>query len=142
DHPEWFTRLPDGSIRYAENPPKKYQDIYPINFWPDDDADRQALWSACRDALLHWVGLGVRTFRVDNPHTKPFAFWAWLISSVQQAHPDVLFLAEAFTDPPRMLALADVGFTQSYTYFTWRHSRWELEQYLTELSSPPEVDVM
>ncbi|MPY92453.1 MAG: DUF3416 domain-containing protein [Acidimicrobiia bacterium] len=141
-HPEWFTRLPDGSIRYAENPPKKYQDIYPIDFWPEDTADRRALWTACREVLVHWVDLGVRIFRVDNPHTKPFAFWEWLIASVQEEHPDVIFLAEAFTDPPRMLALGEIGFTQSYTYFTWRHSRWELEQYLGELASAPSVDTM
>ncbi len=142
DHPEWFSSLPDGSIRYAENPPKKYQDIYPINFWPEDKADRKALWKACREALLHWVDLGVRNFRVDNPHTKPFAFWEWLISSVHAEHPDLIFLAEAFTDPPRMQRLADVGFTQSYSYFTWRHSRDELTEYLTELSTPPLVDTM
>ena len=96
EHPEWFHHRPDGSIAYAENPPKKYQDIYPINFWPDQDADRVALWEAARD-LDYWINEGVRIFRVDNPHTKPIAFWAWLIQRVQSEHPDAIFLAEAFT---------------------------------------------
>jgi starch synthase (maltosyl-transferring) len=141
-HPEWFNQLPDGSIRYAENPPKKYQDIYPINFWPERDADRRALWSACRDIFEHWIARGIRIFRVDNPHTKPLAFWAWVIADVHNRHPDVLFLAEAFTDPPMMAKLAEVGFSQSYTYFTWRYSRQELTEYLTTLTSPPLVDTM
>jgi starch synthase (maltosyl-transferring) len=136
-HPEWFEHLPDGSIRYAENPPKKYQDIYPINFWPERDEDRRALWDACRDVFAFWAGRGVRVFRVDNPHTKPTAFWAWVIPSIQLEWPDVVFLAEAFTDPPTMMTLADVGFSQSYTYFTWRTSKWELEQYGTELAHGP-----
>ena len=133
-HPEWFEHLPDGSIRYAENPPKKYQDIYPINFWPERDEDRVALWDACREVFAFWAARGVRVFRVDNPHTKPTAFWAWVIPSIQLEWPDVVFLAEAFTDPPTMMTLADVGFSQSYTYFTWRTTKWELEQYGTELA--------
>ena len=111
DHPEWFQQRPDGSIRYAENPPKKYQDIHPIEFWPADDADRVALWEACRDVLEHWIGHDVRTFRVDNPHTKPLAFWEWVIRDVQSRHPEVIFLAEAFTAPAMMAKLAEVGFT-------------------------------
>ncbi len=137
EHPEWFNRLPDGSIRYAENPPKKYQDIYPINFWPDHEADRVALWQACRAAMERWIKLGVRVFRVDNPHTKPLAFWAWLIAEVQRVHPEVLFLAEAFTTPPMMGRLGEVGFSQSYTYFTWRTSGAEFRQYLGELTAAP-----
>jgi starch synthase (maltosyl-transferring) len=142
DHPEWFTRRPDGSIRYAENPPKKYQDIHPINFWPDAEADRVALWEACRDALLVWVDHGIRIFRVDNPHTKPLAFWAWLIDDVRKQHPDLVFLAEAFTTPPMMAKLAEVGFSQSYTYFTWRNSAWELRDYVVELTQGPLADYM
>jgi starch synthase (maltosyl-transferring) len=131
EHPDWFFVRPDGSIRYAENPPKKYQDIYPLNFW---SADREGLWRACRDVVLFWIGHGVRTFRVDNPHTKPFAFWEWMIADVKAAHPDVIFLAEAFTRPKRMKALAKLGFAQNYTYFTWRNAAWELREYLTELT--------
>ncbi len=142
DHPEWFQRRPDGSIRYAENPPKVYQDIHPIDFWPADEADRVALWEACRDVLEHWIGHGIRTFRVDNPHTKPLAFWAWVIADVRGRHPEVLFLAEAFTKPAMMAKLAEVGFSQSYTYFTWRHSGWELREYVTELTQGPLADYM
>ena len=142
DHPEWFVRRPDGSIRYAENPPKKYQDIHPINFWPPDDTDRVALWEACRDVLEHWIGQGVRSFRVDNPHTKPLAFWDWIIRDVHDRHPEVLFLAEAFTAPAMMAKLAEIGFSQSYTYFTWRHEPWELREYVTELTHPPLVEYM
>lgn len=131
EHPEWFFIRPDGSIRYAENPPKKYQDIYPLNFWC---ADRQGLWDACRDVLLFWIARGVKIFRVDNPHTKPFAFWEWVIAEVQREHPDVIFLAEAFTRPKRMRGLAKLGFTQSYTYFTWKNSAWELRTYVEELA--------
>jgi starch synthase (maltosyl-transferring) len=131
EHPEWFFIRPDGTIKYAENPPKKYQDIYPLNFWCDD---RAALWNACRDMFLFWIGKGVKTFRVDNPHTKPLAFWQWLIESVHQEHPEVVFLSEAFTRPKRMKGLAKLGFTQSYTYFTWRNSPGEMRDYLTELS--------
>jgi len=132
EHPEWFFIRPDGSIKYAENPPKKYEDIYPINFWSDD---REALWDACREILLFWIAQGVRTFRVDNPHTKPFAFWEWIIAEVHRVHPEVVFLSEAFTRPKRMQMLAKLGFTQSYTYFTWRNTAAELQEYLTELAT-------
>ena len=137
EHPEWFFIRPDGSIKYAENPPKKYEDIYPINFWGDE---RDALWDACRDVLRFWAAQGVRTFRVDNPHTKPYAFWEWVIAELQREYPDTVFLAEAFTRPKRMQELARLGFTQSYTYFTWRNEAAELEAYLTELASPPMTD--
>jgi len=130
EHPEWFQVRPDGSIRYAENPPKKYKDIFPLNF---ETTDREGLYGALLDAVLFWVGHGVRIFRVDNPHTKAVSFWEWLITMVHREHPDVLFLAEAFTRPKRMKMLAKVGFTQSYTYFTWRNTRAELEEYATEL---------
>ncbi len=133
EHPDWFTIRPDGSIMYAENPPKKYQDIVPINFWTDD---REALWAACRDAILYWVEHGVKTFRVDNPHTKPFQFWEWAIAEVQARHPDVVFFSEAFTRPNKLLGLAKLGFTQSYTYFTWKNTTEELRQFLTEFSTP------
>ncbi len=142
EHPEWFHSRPDGTIAYAENPPKKYQDIYPINFWPDKEADRKALWQACKEILDFWIAKGVRIFRVDNPHTKPMAFWEWCIAAVQIDHPDVLFLAEAFTRPKVMAKLAEVGFSQSYTYFTWRSQRDELVEYLTELSQGPTADYM
>ncbi|GIW39660.1 MAG: alpha-1,4-glucan:maltose-1-phosphate maltosyltransferase [Candidatus Binatia bacterium] len=131
EHPEWFFVRPDGTIRYAENPPKKYLDIYPLDFWGPDWPE---LWRACRDILLFWIDKGVRIFRVDNPHTKPFAFWEWVIREVQSVHPDVIFLSEAFTRPKRMKALAKIGFTQSYTYFTWRNTAAELREYLTELT--------
>ena len=142
EHPEWFQRRPDGSIKHAENPPKKYQDIHPIEFWPEKEADRVALWEACRDVLEHWIGLGVRTFRVDNPHTKPLAFWQWVIDDVHRRHPEVVFLAEAFTAPAMMAKLAEVGFTQSYTYFTWRHAAWELREYVEELAHGPLAEYM
>ena len=129
-HPDWFSKRPDGTIKYAENPPKKYQDIYPINF---DTKDRDGLYQALLDVVLFWVKRGVRILRVDNPHTKPVSFWEWLIVRVHREHPDVLFLAEAFTRPKRMKMLAKVGFTQSYSYFTWRNTRPELEEYATEL---------
>ncbi len=131
EHPDWFYRRPDGSIRYAENPPKKYQDIYPINFYCED---REALWEELKSIVLFWIEHGVKTFRVDNPHTKPFPFWEWLIREVQSQHPDTVFLAEAFTRPKVMRYLAKSGFTQSYTYFTWRNSPDELRDYLTELT--------
>lgn len=131
EHPEWFFVRPDGSIRYAENPPKKYEDIYPLNFW---GAKAGGLWEAARDALLFWIAQGVKTFRVDNPHTKPLSFWQWCISEVQAQHPDVIFLSESFTRPNRMKGLAKLGFTQSYTYFTWKNSKSELEGYLRELT--------
>jgi starch synthase (maltosyl-transferring) len=131
EHPEWFHRRPDGTIKYAENPPKKYQDIYPINF---QCRDREALWEELKSIVLFWMEQGVRIFRVDNPHTKPIPFWGWLIREVQAVAPDVIFLAEAFTRPKLMQALAKVGFTQSYTYFTWRTFKDELIAYLTELT--------
>jgi starch synthase (maltosyl-transferring) len=130
EHPEWFRHRPDGTIKYAENPPKKYQDIYPLDF---DTADRAGLYRALRDVVLFWAARGVRVFRVDNPHTKPQSFWGWLISEVHKRHPDALFLAEAFTRPKRLRRLAKVGFTLSYTYFTWRITRPELEEYANEL---------
>ncbi len=136
-HPQWFKRRPDGSMRYAENPPKKYEDIVNPDFSSEDSG---ALWNALRDVVLFWVDQGVNIFRVDNPHTKPFPFWEWLIHQVQLRHPDVIFLAEAFTRPKLMKGLAKLGFTQSYTYFTWRTQRWELEQYLNELTGYPERD--
>ena len=141
-HPEWFHRRPDGSIRYAENPPKRYQDIYPLNFWPAAEGDRKALWEACREVLEFWIARDVRIFRVDNPHTKPLAFWAWVIEAVRAAHPDVVFLAEAFTRPKMMAKLAEVGFSQSYTYFTWRTTGPELRGYLEELAHGPVADYM
>jgi len=136
-HPQWFRRRPDGSMRYAENPPKKYEDIVNPDFSSEDAG---ALWNALRDVVLFWIEQGVKIFRVDNPHTKPFRFWEWLIWEVQFRHPDVIFLAEAFTRPKLMKGLAKLGFTQSYTYFTWRTQKWELEQYLTELTAYPERD--
>ena len=134
EHPEWFFVRPDGTIKYAENPPKKYQDIYPLNFWCED---RQGLWDACLDIFLFWIRHGVRTFRVDNPHTKALSFWEWVIAEVRRDHPDVIFLAEAFTRPNRMRYLAKAGFSQSYTYFTWRNTPFELREYLTELTQGP-----
>ena len=141
-HPEWFHHRPDGSIAYAENPPKKYQDIYPINFWPADETDRAALWQACKEIFDYWIDKGIRIFRVDNPHTKPVAFWEWCLAAVRREHPDVLFLAEAFTRPKVMARLAEVGFTQSYTYFTWRNEAWELREYLEEIAHGPTADYM
>jgi starch synthase (maltosyl-transferring) len=137
EHPEWFSHRADGSIRYAENPPKRYQDIYPLDF---GTSDRAGLWRALRDVVLFWVGHGVQVFRVDNPHTKPFAFWEWLIGETHRADPDVVFLAEAFTRPAVMQRLAKLGFSQSYTYFTWRNTKAELADYLTELSQTERVD--
>jgi starch synthase (maltosyl-transferring) len=137
EHPEWFHHRPDGSIAFAENPPKMYQDIYPLNFWPEEEADRVALWEACREVMEFWVDHGVRIFRVDNPHTKPVAFWEWLIPQVQRRHPEVILLAEAFTRPKVMAKLAEVGFSQSYTYFTWRTEQYGpegLRAYLEELA--------
>jgi starch synthase (maltosyl-transferring) len=137
EHPEWFHIRPDGSIKYAENPPKKYQDIYPLNLWCED---REGLWSACRDIVTFWVEHGVKTFRVDNPHTKSFAFWEWMIQDVRRRHPDVIFFAEAFTRPKRMKHLAKLGFTMSYTYFTWKNEWWDLRQYIEELTNSPMVE--
>ncbi|OBB71915.1 alpha-1,4-glucan--maltose-1-phosphate maltosyltransferase [Mycobacterium sp. 852014-52144_SCH5372336] len=125
EHPEWFTVLPDGTIAYAENPPKKYQDIYPLNF----DNDPAGLYEEVLRVVRHWIDHGVKIFRVDNPHTKPPNFWAWLIGQVKNEHPDVLFLSEAFTRPARLYGLAKLGFTQSYSYFTWRTAKWELTEF-------------
>jgi starch synthase (maltosyl-transferring) len=134
-HPDWFKRRPDGSMKYAENPPKKYEDIVNPDFTCEDAG---SLWNALRDVILFWAKHGVKIFRVDNPHTKPLPFWEWLIREVQLRHPDVIFLAEAFTRPKLMKGLAKLGFTQSYTYFTWRTQKWELEEYLRELTGYPE----
>jgi len=131
EHPEWFHHRPDGTLKYAENPPKRYEDIYNVNF---DSENWSELWLALRGIVEFWVDRGVRIFRVDNPHTKPFAFWKWLIEEVRAREPDVIFLAEAFTRPAPMRALAKLGFSQSYTYFTWRNSRQELEEYMQELA--------
>ncbi len=133
-HPDWFRHSPDGSIKYAENPPKKYQDIYPIDFGGEDARARKALWDESRRVFDVWIERGVKIFRVDNPHTKPIGFWAWLIPAIQAEHPEVIFLSEAFTKPKMMRQLAKVGFTQSYTYFTWRETAAELRDYLTELT--------
>ncbi|HEY2784104.1 MAG TPA: alpha-1,4-glucan--maltose-1-phosphate maltosyltransferase [Fimbriiglobus sp.] len=131
DHPDWFRKRPDGSIQYAENPPKKYQDIYPIDF---ESEDWQALWTALAEVFYFWIGQGVAIFRVDNPHTKAFPFWEWLIGEVKAKHPETIFLAEAFTRPKVMYRLAKLGFTQSYTYFSWRNTGAELKEYFTELT--------
>jgi starch synthase (maltosyl-transferring) len=130
EHPEWFHRRPDGTLKYAENPPKKYQDIYNVNF---DSPDWKNLWAALRDVVLVWVSRGVTVFRVDNPHTKPVPFWEWLIDEVRREHPAVIFLAEAFTRPAMMTTLGKIGFAQSYTYFTWKNTRWELLEFLGQL---------
>jgi len=130
EHPEWFFHRPDGTLKYAENPPKKYQDIYNVNFQSED---WEGLWNAWLDIFRLWIGHGVKAFRVDNPHTKPVAFWEWLIAKIHATDPDVIFLSEAFTRRAMMRALAKAGFTQSYTYFTWKNSKWELEEYLSEL---------
>jgi starch synthase (maltosyl-transferring) len=131
EHPEWFRHRPDGSIKYAENPPKKYQDIYPFDF---ETTDWRSLWRALLDVFLFWVGHGVTIFRVDNPHTKPLPLWEWVASELRQRHPDVILLSEAFTRPTVMRYLAKAGFSQSYTYFTWRNSAHELREYLAELT--------
>ncbi len=133
-HPEWFRHRPDGSVQYAENPPKKYQDIYPFDF---ESEDWRGLWEELKSVMVFWISQGVRIFRVDNPHTKAFAFWEWVIGEIKRAYPDVIFLAEAFTRPKVMHRLAKLGFTQSYTYFTWRTSKQQLTEYFTELSQAP-----
>jgi len=133
-HPEWFKHRPDGSVQYAENPPKKYQDIYPFDF---ESSDWRGLWNELKSVVAFWVEQGVSILRVDNPHTKTFAFWEWLIGEIKRDHPDVIFLAEAFTRPKVMHRLAKVGFSQSYTYFTWRNSKQELTEYFTELALGP-----
>jgi starch synthase (maltosyl-transferring) len=137
EHPEWFLKRPDGSIQYAENPPKKYQDIYPFWF---ETPDWKALWTELKSVFDYWIAQGVRIFRVDNPHTKSFDFWEWVIAEVKRTQPDVIFLAEAFTRPKVMYRLAKAGFTQSYNYFPWRNTKRELEAYLTEINSPPVSD--
>ena len=131
EHKEWFRLRPDGSVQYAENPPKKYQDIFPIDF---ETGDAQALWEELRSVVLYWIEQGVRIFRVDNPHTKPFDFWDWLINDIKARYPDVLFLAEAFTRPKLMYELAKLGFTESYTYFAWRNQKQEITEYFKELT--------
>jgi len=137
EHPEWFRHRPDGSIQYAENPPKKYQDIYPLDF--ECDAWRE-LWEELRSIVTFWIDEGVRIFRVDNPHTKPYRFWEWLIGSIRGQYPEVIFLAEAFTRPKVMYQLAKLGFNQSYSYFAWRNSSWEIRDYFEELTRPPVRD--
>jgi starch synthase (maltosyl-transferring) len=137
EHPEWFIIRPDGSIQYAENPPKKYQDIYPLNF---ESSDWRGLWEALRDVFTYWIRRDVRIFRVDNPHTKALPFWEWCIAETHKKYPDVIFLAEAFTRPHVMYSLAKAGFTQSYTYFTWRNTRDELQEYFEEITKPPISD--
>ncbi|MEO5881870.1 MAG: maltotransferase domain-containing protein, partial [Caldimonas sp.] len=133
-HPDWFRKRPDGSVQYAENPPKKYQDIYPFNF---ETEDWRGLWDALKGVFDHWIGEGVTIFRVDNPHTKSFAFWEWVIGTLKREHPQLIFLAEAFTRPKVMHRLAKLGYTQSYTYFTWRNTKQDLVAYFTELSQDP-----
>ncbi len=133
-HPQWFKHRPDGSVQYAENPPKKYQDIYPFDF---ETEDWRALWDELKSIVDFWIGQGVKIFRVDNPHTKPFDFWEWLIGAVKRDHPEVIFLAEAFTRPKLMHRLAKLGFSQSYTYFTWRNTKQELTDYFTDLALGP-----
>jgi starch synthase (maltosyl-transferring) len=139
EHPEWFRHRPDGTIKYAENPPKKYQDIYPINFECDD---WRALWDELKDVFLFWIRHGVTIFRVDNPHTKPFRFWEWVIGEVWNEHPDAIFLAEAFTRPKVMRRLAKLGYSQSYSYFTWRNNKWDLTEYFTELTRTEVAEYM
>jgi starch synthase (maltosyl-transferring) len=134
EHPQWFRRRPDGSVQYAENPPKKYQDIYPFDF---ETEDWRALWSELKSVFEFWIEQGVKIFRVDNPHTKSFGFWQWVIAELKRAHPELIFLAEAFTRPKVMHRLAKLGYTQSYTYFAWRNTRWELTEYFTELARGP-----
>jgi starch synthase (maltosyl-transferring) len=139
EHPSWFRTRPDGTVQYAENPPKKYQDIYPFDFESDDWPD---LWLALEAVVRQWMDVGIRIFRIDNPHTKPFAFWEWLIDRIKAVDPDVLFLSEAFTRPKVMHRLAKLGFSQSYTYFAWRNTAWELREYFTELTTRPGVDYL
>jgi starch synthase (maltosyl-transferring) len=139
EHPDWFRKRPDGSIQYAENPPKKYQDVYPLDF---ECEDWRALWQALLGVFLFWVEHGVTIFRVDNPHTKPFAFWEWVIVEVRDRHPEAVFLSEAFTRPSVMKYLAKGGFSQSYTYFTWRNTKWELTEYLEELTQSESREYM
>jgi starch synthase (maltosyl-transferring) len=137
EHPDWFIKRPDGSIQYAENPPKKYHDIYPLNF---ESPSWRALWQALHDVFDYWIRHGVQIFRVDNPHTKALPFWEWCIAEIHKKHPGIIFLAEAFTRPHVMYSLAKAGFTQSYTYFTWRNTSAELQQYFEEITKPPVTD--
>ncbi|QVY64979.1 alpha-1,4-glucan--maltose-1-phosphate maltosyltransferase [Polaribacter sp. Q13] len=139
EHPDWFKWRPDGTVQYAENPPKKYQDILPI-YW--ESKDFKNLWQECLDTLLYWIDCGINVFRVDNPHTKPYFFWGWIIAEVKKQHPDVLFLAEAFTRPKVMQQLAKQGYTQSYTYFTWRDSKHELIEYMNDLTKTDQKEYM
>lgn len=139
EHPDWFKWRPDGTVQYAENPPKKYQDILPI-YW--ESKDYKNLWKECLDILMYWVDCGIKVFRVDNPHTKPYYFWNWIIAEVKKQHPDILFLAEAFTKPKVMQQLAKQGYTQSYTYFTWRNNKQELIEYMTELTQSDQREYM
>ena len=139
EHPSWFKWRPDGTVQYAENPPKKYQDILPI-YWESEDY--KALWKECLDTLLYWIDCGINVFRVDNPHTKPFYFWNWIIAQIKTKHPDVIFLAEAFTAPKVMQQLAKHGYTQSYTYFTWRNTKHELIEYVEELTKGESSEYM
>ena len=139
EHPDWFKWRPDGTVQYAENPPKKYQDILPI-YW--ESKDYKNLWNECLDILLYWIDCGVNVFRVDNPHTKPYYFWNWIIANVKKKHPDVLFLAEAFTKPKVMEQLGKQGYTQSYTYFTWRNTKHELIEYMEELTKTDRAEYM
>ena len=134
EHPQWFTWRPDGTVQFAENPPKKYEDILPINF---ESADWQNLWIELKSIFLFWIGKGVKIFRVDNPHTKAFPFWEWALASIREEHPDTVFLAEAFTRPKLMARLARIGYSQSYSYFTWRNTKQEIQAYMVELTTPP-----
>ena len=137
EHPDWFNIRPDGTIQYAENPPKKYQDIYPLNF---ESPDWRGLWEGLRDVFTYWIKRDIKIFRVDNPHTKAIPFWEWCIDEIHKKYPDVIFLAEAFTRPHVMYSLAKAGFSQSYTYFTWRNTKDELQQYFEEITKPPVTD--
>jgi len=139
EHPEWFRHRPDGTIQFAENPPKKYEDIVPFDF---ESVSWRELWAELLSIVEFWIGHGVKILRVDNPHTKPFAFWEWLIAEVKKNHPEVIFLSEAFTRPKVMYRLAKAGFTQSYTYFAWRNTAWEIVQYFSEITRPPVIDFM
>src|SRR5690606_10048904 len=137
EHPEWFKHRPDGTIQYAENPHKKYQDIYPFDFETDQWRE---LWEELKSIFLYWCEQGVRVFRVDNPHTKPFPFWEWVLAQVKQQYPDAIFLSEAFTRPRVLYRLAKLGFSQSYNYFAWRRTKHELTTYLKEVTRPPVSD--
>ncbi|RVV98282.1 alpha-1,4-glucan--maltose-1-phosphate maltosyltransferase [Mesobaculum littorinae] len=142
EHPDWFERRPDGTIKFAENPPKKYEDIVNFRYYNDDGTPNAPFWAAVRDIFLFWAGHGVLCFRVDNPHTKPFPFWEWIITEVRAQHPGAIFLSEAFTRPKIMKRLAKIGFNQSYTYYTWRNTKGELAEYLTELTTEECADYM